>query len=324
MRFRTEFLTRPSDIQLLTSRKILMLGSCFTDNIGRWLRDSCWDVAHNPCGTLFNPASVANVMLLACNESLPEITEADGRYFSWDFPTAFSDMTSEGAKRKISGALAVTRSYILDSQAIILTLGTSRVYTLTDGGKIVANCHKMSSRLFADRMLSVEESVGMVRKAIEAARTLNPALRVILTVSPVRYLSEGFAANSRSKSRLLLTCENLVSDLPDVDYFPAYEILTDDLRDYRFYADDLIHPSGKATEYIAEAFLSTYLSAAERDVLRGARKLKMRLAHRPIMTDDTSRKEFLEETRRLAGEFDARHPGLVGLSPSHSEAFPPE
>lgn len=311
MKFRTSYLPKRSGSPLDVERPMLMLGSCFSDNIGGILRAGGWDVSVNPCGTLFHALSVARIIRFAVSpEAAPRMNVTDaGRWFSWDFPTAFSGDTEEEARDKIASCLAEVREYIMKSQALILTLGTSMVYCLEEDPVPVANCHKMPQRMFVRRMLSIEEQTSALKGAISLVRECNPGLRVILTVSPVRYLSEGFPANTRSKARLALVCESLEREC-GAEYFPAYEILTDDLRSYRFYAGDLIHPSGEASEYISEIFADTYLDSRGKGLLSECRGLRRRLEHRETGGDSDLSEKFREETRRLRDAFLALHPGM--------------
>jgi len=181
------------------------------------------------------------------------------------------------------------------------------IFPLISTGKIVANCHKLPSHIFSPSMLSLEDTYLYTGRIVSAIRLINPGIHIIFTVSPVRYLSRGFAENSRSKSRLILACEKECHD-SGVSYFPAYEILNDDLRSYRFYASDLIHPSEDAAKYISEMFFQTYLDRRSIEILRQAYKVNRRFAHRPENPDEYN--AFSSESRRLVSDFLKNHPGF--------------
>lgn len=312
MKFRTEYKVNKSRLPLSVERPMLMLGSCFTDNIGSILRDGGWDVSVNPCGTLFNTFSICRVIRLALDpDAEPLIIDRkdNGNCFSWDFPTAFSSGNEETARSRIGSALEEVRRYVLRSQAVIITLGTSLIYSLVESGRIVANCHKMPQKLFESRLAGVDEQMQELKAAIACMRRANPDIRVLLTVSPVRYLSQGFAANTRSKARLILLCEALESE-GVAGYFPAYEILNDDLRSYRFYTSDLIHPSADASRYIADIFKETYLESRDQQFLSEGEAIRRRLNHKPMTDLPEVIEKFNTDTLRIREEFLAAHPAM--------------
>lgn len=295
MQFRTEYTTRRLQGFLDPSRRVVMLGSCFTDNIGTRILDSRWPATVNPCGTLFNPLSIARVLELACKdiderrEALEKrLFEYDGLWRSWDLSTLFAASTRTDCMAKCMQAVADLRSGLEEADALIVTLGTAWIYRLEESGEPVANCHKMPERIFRRHLETPETLSRAVADSINKARTIAPdGLKVIFTVSPVRHLRDGMAGNSLSKAILRMTVAALTSSadetVPSSDYFPAYEILMDDLRDYRFYADDLLHPSPAAIRYIWEAFQNDYLTPEDREIIREGEALTRRAAHRPLM-----------------------------------------
>jgi hypothetical protein len=290
---------------------MVMIGSCFTDNIGARLRAGMWDITVNPCGTVFNPSSIATLVSMACNESFtPDIIEENGLFIPPDFPTAFSSVRREEVVEKCGRAISELRQYIISADAMIVTFGTSWVYRMESLGRIVGNCHKLPASRFVRQRMSVNEIVALWTGMIQEIRRLNPSLKFIFTVSPVRHLKDGFSGNMRSKATLLLACEELESSCEGVEYFPAYEILIDDLRDYRFYADDMVHPSDMASDYISSIFEATYLSDSDRQTLAEGRKLNKRLAHRRSSVDSAATMAFSDETDRLVELFKSTHPYL--------------
>lgn len=307
MEFRTVFTPRKSSFTLSPERPVLLMGSCFTDAIGARMRRGMWPASVNPCGTLFNPLSIARLVEMALGHTEPELFEADGLWRSWDFPATFARGSRREALCVMQEALSELRQAVAASQAAIFTLGSALVYSLESTGQPVANCHKMPAAMFRRGLRSVEELADVLRRCIAAMRRYNPGVHVILTVSPVRHVREGFHDNALSKASLLLACRELEGEC---DYFPAFEILNDDLRDYRFYADDLVHPSAVAEDYIYSAFRRTYLSAEDDALLTEAGKLRSRMEHRPLHSDTRQAAEFRAATGRMLAEFLAAHPAM--------------
>lgn len=320
MRFRTEYTPVPSALRLDPQRPVVLLGSCFSDNIGARMRAAMWDAAVNPCGTLFNPASIARAVALALSPRMAaEVEESifsvkDGGvdvWRSWDFPTRFFGLTREACAARCVEALTALREALMRADALLLTFGTAWVYALAAAPeRVVANCHKRPAAEFARRRMGVEEITGIWRDMAARLRLLRPEMKIIMTVSPVRHLRDGFDGNSLSKATLRLACDALCSSLPAADYFPAAEVLLDDLRDYRFYASDLLHPSADAEEYIFSRFQERYLDEAGRALLAEALSLRRMSAHRSLLegtpADDARRAAASE---RLAA-FLEKNPGL--------------
>ncbi len=195
---------------------------------------------------------------------------------------------------------------------LFITLGTNHVYVLKETGEIVDNCQKRPQRLFVERQLSVDECADELRRAILLLRAVNQDMRVVLTVSPIRYAKYGFHGSALSKAVLLLAADKLQSEMPGVvDYFPAYEIVNDELRDYRFYQSDMLHPSDQAVEYIWQRFAEVYLSSGARRFIEEWRPVREALAHRPFNPDSEEYRTFLEKTRQKALALQQKYPQLV-------------
>ncbi len=284
MRFRTEYtIERKMLPPALNPDGIVLLGSCFSDNIGGMLATYGCDVTINPVGVVYNPASLAKIVELAYrlnSESIGaeemKMVARDGKMASLYFASVVNGATEEELYARICEALTSLADALKRSETLIVTLGTAYVYS--HQGEVVTNCHKLPEREFERRRLSVAECESML-EAMEANLTRlrdGVPMRVIYTVSPVRHLRDGFAENSRSKATLMLA-------VGEREYFPAYEILTDDLRDYRYYADDLLHPSRQGIEYIWEKFSETYFDSSTRQELQRRMKLLRQANHRPLI-----------------------------------------
>lgn len=262
--FRTVFEIPQPPFSIAFSNRLLFLGSCFADNMAEQLSKRGFSVAVNPTGTTYNPLSVAQTLRLLLDHTTidpSDLFHYNGIYHDFRFHGRFSFPSAEEAAQAMNASL---RSIHLESMdTLILTLGTSFVYFHND--TIVNNCHKLPASQFTRRRLSVTECVTPLANALRDLHHLNPSLRVILTVSPIRHLSDGAHDNTLSKATLQLTCEQILNNptiLPasQICYFPSYELLLDDLRDYRFYANDMAHPSDAAVEYIYKRFDNTFFS----------------------------------------------------------------
>ena len=272
MQFRTEYKAKQSK-PLDPRHNICLIGSCFSENIGQKMTESGWNACINPCGVIYNPASIERLISLAIEDDKAKhriiqesLTTRDGRWASWLFSGHFGGATKEEAEVSCLEALNRLKVAIETSMAIIITLGTAHVYYRA--GEIVNNCHKYPEKEFSRQRLSVDKCKEILGKQIDILHTYNRNLRVIYTVSPVRHLRDGFEGNNCSKATLILALNEIIESGKEAEYFPAYEILMDDLRDYRFYADDLLHPSSQGIEYIWEKFKNTYLSQDDIDYLK--------------------------------------------------------
>ena len=266
MEFRTKVSVGRAPFSIRPCCRMLFVGSCFADSMGRRFVDDKFRAVVNPFGVMYNPASVLHTV---------------ERY--------------EGEPPEVA----------------VLTLGTNHVYILKETGEIVDNCRKRPQRLFREEMLTVDVCLDYLSRAVETLLSRNPDVRVVVTVSPIRYAKYGFHGSALSKAVLLLAADRLVAAYPDVvEYFPAYEIVNDELRDYRFYAEDMLHPSQQAVAYIWERFAEVFFSEDTRRFLEEWRPIKEALAHRPFRPDSDEYKEFLAATMRKAELLARKYPDM--------------
>lgn len=280
-KFRTEIEMRSAPFDLPHSQPIVMLGSCFTDNVGALLDRDGFNVTHNPMGPLYNPASLLRAIELALGiGELTLMQDSDGTLHCLDFASRYSDPDRQHLIEKTTADLQALGTALRQASTLILTLGTSFVFALTDGA-IVGNCHKFPAQTFTRRRLSTEENTQCLRRIL----SLLPANieHVIFTVSPIRHVGDGLHANQISKAALLLAIDEIIAGNNIASYFPAYELVLDDLRDYRFYATDMKHPSEVAIDYIYDKFTQAYFTPATAAAALTARKQAQRAAHRPIL-----------------------------------------
>ncbi len=276
MNFRTEIEATHAPFGISHSDRIVLLGSCFTDSVGSRLDDDGFTTVHNPMGPLYNPASIARVVKRKAPYSIDDLyRDGSGTYHCMDYAARYSDADGDKLLSIINTRRSELQQRIEDATVVIITFGTARVYDFTPGGYVAGNCHRLPAALFNERLLSIEEIVDEWKPIVES---LNK--KVIFTLSPIRYTADGLARNSLSKAILRVAIEQLCSESGAV-YFPAFEIMNDDLRDYRFYADDLKHPTAMAVEYIYQHFSRTFFSDATRAQAAECHRETMRNRHIP-------------------------------------------
>lgn len=293
MKFRTEIEIRPGAFRLDYRNRLLMLGSCFAETIAARLAAAKFRLTANPTGILFNPRSIASALRDFAGRrqlSPDELHEGPEGWFSFDFHGSFSRPTRDEALGVMNGALRRGSEALDEADRLIVTFGSARIYERN--GRTVANCHKQPAREFRSRLLEIDEIVD------EWSALLAGPLRgreVLLTVSPVRHTADGLEGNCLSKAVLRVAAARLVERHPAVHYFPAFEILTDDLRDYRFYADDLVHPSPAAAEYVGEKFFEAVCDEEVRRRIGRTLEIAAAAAHRPLHPHSEAHRAFCRQ-----------------------------
>jgi GSCFA family len=298
--FRTEFSTRLHKKGLSTSSSILTLGSCFADGIGNRLRSNKFNTLVNPFGATYNPFSIHQLLQLAIHRKAPSpetYLDHDGVHYNYNFHSSLGALNKAGLEEKLNKVIAFTHEFLKGCQFLFLTYGTSWVYERKDNGAVVANCHKKSSSLFTKKLLTSEMIIRSFQEMYSDLKTVAPDLQIVLTLSPVRHLKDTLELNSVSKSIVRIACHSIKEMYADVDYFPAYEIMMDDLRDYRFYASDMIHPSVDAEDYIWEKFAERYFPEETKSTLHEWQAVKKMMAHKPFYPESPSHQQFLKDIR---------------------------
>lgn len=261
----------PSKRKISFDDKIMVLGSCFSDNIGQKLLQSGFDVSANPFGTLYNPRSIADSIMRMQQRSLFNIEDCIGMgsgsdlICSFSHHTSFARKTAEEFIANANAKLIQAADFLEQCDILIITWGTAWCYRHVASGKIVSNCLKRDAREFSRERMSTGDITGLYTSLLQS---LPPRTKAIFTVSPIRHLKDGAHGNQTSKSTLLLSADSLIEKLPGTEYFPSYEIVMDELRDYRFYADDMTHPSQLAVDYIWERFCDTYMTPGTKETAR--------------------------------------------------------
>lgn len=270
-----------SALQIQHTDRIMLLGSCFADEVGAQFVRGGFDALVNPFGTLYNPSSIAAILqrCITPAESTEIFEDNDGIWHSWLHHSKFSAHSRAELQEKINAATQTASQYLRTADVLIITFGTAIIYRLQSDGMLVANCHKQPDSLFTRHRLSPSDITDQWQPLLLALHDINPHLHIIFTVSPIRHKRDGYHINQISKGILLQAVDELVG----ASYFPSYEILLDELRDYRFYADDMIHPSPLAVQYIWQRFQDTYFSPQTIDAVLKANKEYARSQHRPIV-----------------------------------------
>ncbi|MDE6322519.1 MAG: GSCFA domain-containing protein [Paramuribaculum sp.] len=314
MNFRTQIQPLRKQDEISHDDRIFLIGSCFSDNVGQRLADRLFNVCRNPFGTLYNPASINTLLqriVSGKSFSTGELVENSGLHHSFLCHSSLSSATPEKTVQRLNSRLEQARDFLSETTVAIITLGTAYVYTLVSDNRIVGNCHRFPASMFNRRRLTTDETAGHIECIHDLFRTLNPRIKIIFTVSPIRHLADGLHENQLSKSTLLLAIDRLCNDRSrNAMYFPAYEALMDDLRDYRFYAADMKHPSDVAADYIFQLFSDSFFSPRTVSLANECKKLTTRAAHIRMTDNETSFSEFKQKTDIMARDLARTNPEL--------------
>ncbi|MCQ2334606.1 MAG: GSCFA domain-containing protein [Paludibacteraceae bacterium] len=290
-------------------QRLAMFGSCFADAVSERLKVAGFDVCNNPFGVLYNPLSISTA-IRRITEGTPftadELTYHNGLYHSMMHHGSFSSPDAELCLQQINNQLLAAHEAVKEADVLLLTFGTAWIYE--QQGRVVSNCHKMPADIFTRRRLSVEEIVTDWTELLSHPALANKQL--IFTVSPVRHLKDGLHENQLSKATLLLAIDQLVQSHPLRNYFPSYEIVMDQLRDYRFYAEDMCHPSRQAVDYVYERFTETYFSEETKQIATECEKLWLLKQHRPLHPNSEAFQKHLLHIQQKEAELQQRYPFL--------------
>lgn len=308
MNFRTNIQLKKEENQIDYASKLLLIGSCFSENISKKLAYYKFAVASNPFGILFNPKAIETLIENSLNEKI--YTEKDVFLLNerWHCFDAHSDLSSRDKNELISNLNSAVKSAnkrLKESTHIIITLGTSWIYKLIETNAVVGNCHKVPQKKFAKELLSVEEIVVSLKNMIALVKKANSKSTVIFTVSPVRHIKDGFVENLQSKAHLI-TAIHKTSGVVGGKYFPSFEIMMDDLRDYRFYNSDMVHPNGTAVDYIWEHFKHVWIDEKIASIMKEVDTIQKGLAHRPFNENSEQHQQFLLDLNQKIQDLENR------------------
>ncbi|MBK8442539.1 MAG: GSCFA domain-containing protein [Sphingobacteriales bacterium] len=312
--FRTEIQPPATGFPIQHRHQVGLIGSCFSEHIGDLLELYKYQVLRNPFGILYNPHSIAESMEYWANDALfsaEDLVWHQEQWHSFKHHSDFSNASQTACLEHIHQTLLQQRAQVPQLHTLLLTLGSAYVYERRDTGEIVGNCHRFAQDFFVKRRLSVAEIAAVLQKGLRALWQKNPTLRVVFTVSPVRHWRDGAHENQLSKSALLLAIDVLQQTFPaQVQYFPAYELLMDDLRDYRFYGADLLHPSPEAVQYIWQKFRQAFLSADDFSLLEQLEKLQKAARHRPRVRGTQQHLHFIHQQLLQLQQLTLQYPYL--------------
>jgi hypothetical protein len=295
--FRTELITQPSQHKIALTNSLLTIGSCFAEAIGNRLHEAKFKVSVNPFGTTYNPISIHNLLLNAlADKSLADnaYVQQQDVHLNYHLHSSFSALSKTELQQKINVCMNTVLTDLNACDTLLITYGTAWVYKRKEEGDIVNNCHKQVASLFNKALLTEKEIEDSFDNLYQAFKKTRPNLRVILTLSPVRHIKDTLELNAVSKAILRTSCYRISQRYTDVDYFPAYEIMMDDLRDYRFYKSDMLHPTTEAEDYIWGKFAQTYFEADTIAFIKKWKEIKAALAHKPFHPSSAAHQQFLK------------------------------
>lgn len=311
MEFRTKVNIESSGLTIDYDTRLCLFGSCFIEHIGRYLNQNKFNAQVNPFGVLYNPLSISQSIGLLLDDRIfseSDLIHDKGLYHSFDYHGSFSSPESSIILNSINDASQIASQTIKNADLLIITFGTSFVYEYIPTGKIVSNCHKIQANQFRRFRLREEEIVLEWLSLIDRLIFIKPTIKILFTVSPIRHLKDGAHGNQLSKATLLMAIDQIVAERKNCYYFPSYEIMLDELRDYRFYADDMLHPSSMAIEYIWKIFSESYFSPATHSILKQWNSLLRSINHRPFNEQTKEHKHFIRQTLLKLEDFQNKYP----------------
>jgi len=318
MKFRTELpaFSLPEKIQ--PGDAIFLAGSCFTEHMGIYLGEHGFRILQNPHGIIFNPVSIEQC-ILDCTEgriyTQNDFFQSGDTWHSWQHHSRFSSADLADAVQKVNDSIQLAQAFLQKARWVVLTLGSAFVYHLAADDKPVANCHKMPAQTFYKKMLDPAGAQASLERSIDRLRAFNPELRVLLTVSPVRHAREGLVQNNRSKASLIYAVHALCEQAENVFYFPSFELVNDDLRDYRYFMEDMVHPNRQATEYVWMRFRESVLSERAQEMVKRVVPLQQAAAHKPFNPHSEEHARFMARNREQLAALQRDFPGVY-LSPA--------
>ncbi|NNE33254.1 MAG: GSCFA domain-containing protein [Winogradskyella sp.] len=314
MKFKTEIpLEKQAHNQMSYNSEFMLLGSCFTENIGEKLKFFKFQTEVNPLGILFHPLAIENVITRAINKDYfteKDLHQTNEQWFSFEAHSKLNSTSKEDLLINLNEALNKTRSQLAESTHVVITLGTAWVYRHIESDAIVANCHKVPQKQFLKELLSVNTISESLNAITSLVKLINPEVTFIFTVSPVRHLKDGFVENTQSKSHLIAAIHQCIDQRHNKSYFPSFEIMMDELRDYRFYKEDMIHPSKVAIAYIWEKFQLVWFSEETLKIMNKIASIQSQRSHRPKNPDSVEHKKFITNLNAEIELFRSNYPHI--------------
>ena len=302
VKFKLSLAAKPSHNKISYPQKLMLVGSCFTENMGAKLQYHLFETLENPHGILFNPESVVNAIKDYIGHKTYEQDDLfllNDVWNSWHHHSRFSGITKQEALDKINDSIHQAHTFLKSADHLIITLGSAWLYTLNENapdsaGLIVANNHKAPSIWFTKKLMNANALQKKLYELVIAIKEFNPTLNIIFTISPVRHLREGLIENNRSKAVLIQAVHDVIASTSNTAYFPAYEYVIDDLRDYRFYSEDLVHPNYAATNYVWEKCIETYMDVTTQNIMKQIAEIQLAMQHKPFFAGSADHQKFIK------------------------------
>lgn len=318
MKFKLTLDAKPSKYPIEYGDKLMLIGSCFTENIGAKFKTHLFELSENPYGILFNPVSVIHalteIMELSTYKA-DDLFHHNELWHSWNHHSRFSAIEKDAALEGINHTIVEAHHFLKSANRLVITLGSAWLYHLTNEaplgkGQVVANNHKGPIHWFYKSLMQPNVLQEKLQNLVERLHAFNPNLHIVFTISPVRHLREGLIENNRSKAVLIHAVHELISQSNQVDYFPAYEYVMDDLRDYRFYAEDLVHPNFAASGYVWDKLVETYMEPKTQAIMKQVAELQLAMNHKPFFIGSVEHQKFLQSCILKTETLMAAHPVL--------------
>jgi hypothetical protein len=291
--------------------KIMLMGSCFSEEIGDKMSELKLNIFQNPNGILYDPLSISDALTSYIENKVyhnEDLFLLNGLWHSWKHHSAFSGMDRDVVLKNINDSQTKANHFLKNTDLLIITPGTAYNYKLAETGAGVANCHKAPAHFFKKNLCSIDQMIARLSDSLSTLEELNPKIKILFTVSPVRHIKDGLVENTRSKSRLIEAVHSIVSQRKNVFYFPSYEIVTDVLRDYRFYKNDLVHPNETATNYVFEKFCETFFDERSSIISKQIQKLLSALNHRPLFKESEAHQKFMNDQLSIIDQIENDFP----------------
>ena len=318
MKFKLTLDAKRSDYSIEYKDKLFLIGSCFTENIGAKFNAHLFNVIENPHGILFNPMSVEQ-SLMDCIQNKQylstDLFKLNDVWNSWKHHSRFSNVDQQEAINKINQSIQDAHLFLKSANHLVITLGSAWLYELTamasnSNGQVVANNHKAPATWFTKSLMQPADLKERLSNLIKSLLDFNPSLHIIFTISPVRHLREGLVENNRSKAVLIHSIHEIIAAYQQVEYFPAYEYVIDDLRDYRFYSEDLVHPNYAASNYVWEKLVETYMKDSTRSIMKQIAELQLAANHKPFFIGSAAHQKFILTCIEKSEQLLQLNPGL--------------
>jgi len=314
MQFRTQIPISKSNAPIDYNSKLLSVGSCFAENMATKFDYFKFQNQTNPFGIIFNPVSIQNLFRRVCEQKLFEEKDVffhNERWHCFDVHSDLSNSDREELLETLNKTITDTHKWLKETTHLIITYGTSWIYKYIQSDQIVANCHKVPQKQFTKELLNIEIIKKSIQNTIVLIQNLNPDINFIFTVSPVRHIKDGFVENQLSKSHLFTALHKTINDQRStINYFSSYEIMMDELRDYRFYAEDMLHPNQIAIDYIWKLFSESYISETSFSIMKEVDEIQKSLRHRSFNPDSEQHKKFLEKLQQKIKLLNKKSPNI--------------